>query len=428
MSLKPVLDALDKIAGTRAAKQKKKYIEQSLDIPYFKEVVMNAYDSRKAFNINKFPKKASKLIKKSDDDAIFDMLHMLSEKKGASNAEISKLHNLCEDDATCEVVGRIVNKDLRCGVNLRTWKIYYPSLFEHNPMLCEFAVRYLRKYDTFSKELDTFINLCGGWENVIGSIKANGVRVWIDTVPARPSYISRSGKLYENFHILNKDSITLAKELQRRYNLEEMPTLDGEVTFEGEDFQDQMRQVRRIKDMDPSKFRLVLFDCPSLPFDQAERSYILTEMIEELHKEGVLTKTSFTEEVVFDDFDDFKKYFLDVVFKRKLEGLVLKKSDENYEFRRSKFWCKVKDWFSADLKVIGVEEGTGKYEGMLGALIVDFNGVSVRVGSGYSDTQRVSFFRDPPVIVEVEYKTVTKDGSMQHPSFVKEREDLIGTM
>ena len=428
MSLKPVLDALDKIAGTRAAKQKKKYIEQSLDIPYFKEVVLNAYDSRKTFNINKFPKKASTLIKKANDDAIFDMLTTLSQKKGASNAEISKLHNLCADDATCEIVSRIVNKDLRCGVNLKTWKIYYPSLFEHSPMLCEFAVRYLRRYDTFSDELDQFVSFCDGWDNVIGSIKANGVRVWIDTVPERPAYISRSGKFYENFHILNKDSITLAKRLKEEYNLEEMPILDGEVTFEGEDFQDQMRQVRRIKDMDPSKFRLVLFDCPSLPFEQAERSAILAEMIEELHKEGVLTKTSFTEEVMFDSFKDFKEYFLDVVFERKLEGLVLKKADEKYEFRRSKFWCKVKDWFSADVKVIGVEEGTGKYAGMLGALIVDFNGVSVRVGSGYSDAQREWFFENPPEIIEVEYKMITKDGSMQHPSFVKEREDLIGTM
>ncbi len=428
MSLKAVLTALDKMGNTKSRKSKKKYIEASLDIPFFKETVLFAYDSRKAFNINKFPEKASKLIKKCDDAKIFEFLQKLSTKRGATNLEVTALHSLCVDDETCQVVWRILNKDLRCGVNIKTWKEYFPQLFEHNPMLCEYAVRYVHRYDTFSEDLDKFLNLCGGWENIISSIKANGVRVWIDTIPERPKYISRSGKLYDNFHILNKDSITLAKELQNRYALEDMPTLDGEVTFEGEDFQDQMRQVRRIKDMDPSKFRLVLFDCPSLPFDQAERSYILSELIDEFHEEGVLTKTSWSEEVVFEDYDDFKTYFLKVVKKRKLEGLVLKKSDEPYQFRRSPFWCKVKDWFSADCKVIGVEEGTGRLEGTLGALIVDFNGVNVKVGSGYSDEQRIWFFENPPKIIEVEYKMITKDGSMQHPSFVKEREDLIGTM
>jgi DNA ligase 1 len=430
MSLKPVFDALEKIAVSSTRTVKKKRISAALDIPYFKEVVRAAYDSRKVYKINKFPAQKSKLLQKKDTAKIFEVLNKYAVQKGVSNQDVNYLHSLCADDFTCEVVSRIVNKDLRCGVNIKTWKEYFPDLLDHSPMLCQYAVRFLHRYGTYSEDLKTFVTkVCGGWENVIGSIKANGVRVWIDTMPETPTYTSRSGKPYENFRILNKDSITLAKEVQKRLMLEDPPIIDGEVTFLGEDFQDQMKQVRRIKDMDPSKFRLVVFDSPSIGYmEQAERSELLSEIILDLRAKGQLSKTTFTEEVMFENYEDFDTYFLDVVKHRKLEGLVLKKADAPYELKRSPYWCKVKDFFSADVKVIDMEEGTGKYEGMMGALWVDFNGVKVRVGSGFSDTQRVEFWKDMPEVVEIEYKTITKDGSLQHPSFHKEREDLIGTI
>lgn len=426
MSLKPVLDALIKIAEVPSRNKKKTLIKKFNDLPFFKEAVTYAYDSRKTYNINKFPDKALKTIHKSDDLKIFEMLDSLALKRGAKNSEIDLLHSLCEDNATCELVGRILNKDLRCGVNIKTWKEFY-SLFEHNPMLCKYAVRYTHSNGEYSSDLDVFVQSCGGWENIIGSTKANGVRVWVNTYGEKPEYISRNGKPYLNFHVLNKDCLTIAKRLQVAYDLPTMPTLDGEVIVLGEDFQDQMTQVRRIKDVDPSKFRFVLFDCPDLPLSQAERSNTLDNLLEELGDNHEISKTTFVEEVMFDDFEDFHTWFLTVVVDRNLEGLVLKKADAPYEFSRSPYWCKVKDWFSADVRVIGAEEGCGKFEGKLGALIVDFKGVQVRVGTGFSDEQRENYSRNGiPEVVEIEYKTITKDGSLQHPSFVKEREDLIG--
>ena len=428
MSLKKVLESLDKIASSSSRKVKKNRILACMGDPYFQNVVLAAYNTRKVYKVNKFPTKASALVRKTDTDKIFEVLDKFAIQKGVSDSDVSHLHGLCVDDATCEVVSRIVNKDLRCGVNIKTWKEFFPELFEHSPMLCQYAVRYVRRYEKYSEDLHTFVTkVCGGWDNVIGSIKANGVRVWVDTLPETPTYTSRSGKPYENFRILNKDCITIAKEVQKRLTLDEPPILDGEVTFLGEDFQDQMRQVRRIKDMDPSKFRFVLFDSPSIGYlEQSERSELLSDVVKYLIEQGKISKSTFTEEVMFENFEDFDAYFLDVVNHRKLEGLVLKKADAPYELKRSPYWCKVKDFFSADLKVLDAEEGTGKYEGMLGALWVDFNGVRVKAGSGYSDEQRKSFWKKPPIIIEVEYKTITKDGSLQHPTFHKERDDLVG--
>jgi ATP-dependent DNA ligase len=77
------------------------------------------------------------------------------------------------------------------------------------------------------------------------------------------------------------------------------------------------------------------------------------------------------------------------------------------------------------LSVVGVNRGKSgkKYGDVLGALIVNFRGTGVCVGSGYSDQQRVEFLDNPPKVIEIEYKSITKDGSLFHPSFVRIRAD-----
>ena len=79
--------------------------------------------------------------------------------------------------------------------------------------------------------------------------------------------------------------------------------------------------------------------------------------------------------------------------------------------------------------LIGAEEGSGKYEGILGAIIIDFNGVEVNVGGGFSDEQRVDLWKMyhegtlVGKVVEVWFHEVTPDKSMRHPRFKWFRED-----
>ena len=82
---------------------------------------------------------------------------------------------------------------------------------------------------------------------------------------------------------------------------------------------------------------------------------------------------------------------LDKVVKLGYEGLMLKQPDWLWKDTKSrKIECaKYKKRPTADLLCIGVTEGTGKYEGMIGALVLqDSNGRQVQVGSGLSDHER----------------------------------------
>ena len=87
------------------------------------------------------------------------------------------------------------------------------------------------------------------------------------------------------------------------------------------------------------------------------------------------------------------------IWKRGGEGIMLNTFEGCYELKRSNSLLKVKYVESMDLKVVDIQEGTGKYEGMLGALVVDYKGYRVGVGSGFSDEERQRFWDNPEEII-----------------------------
>lgn len=71
------------------------------------------------------------------------------------------------------------------------------------------------------------------------------------------------------------------------------------------------------------------------------------------------------------------------------EGVMLNTATGKYEIKRSKELLKVKHTEEHVLTVVDMVEGTGKFEDMLGALIVEYKGNRLGVGSGFTDQQRV---------------------------------------
>lgn len=111
---------------------------------------------------------------------------------------------------------------------------------------------------------------------------------------------------------------------------------------------------------------------------------------------------------------------------RGLEGLIVKDPNGLYHRRRNHAWSKIKAEESVDIRITGIVEGTGKYAGKVGALVVDFNGTPVNVGTGLDDAQREDFWADRNLIgrlVEVGYHEITPDGSLRHPRFMRFRDD-----
>lgn len=83
---------------------------------------------------------------------------------------------------------------------------------------------------------------------------------------------------------------------------------------------------------------------------------------------------------------------VDAIWRQHGEGVMLNTITGLYEIKRSKELIKVK--FSEDitLPIIDFLEGEGRNEGRLGAVIVDYKGSRVGVGSGFSDAQRIAIW------------------------------------
>lgn len=70
------------------------------------------------------------------------------------------------------------------------------------------------------------------------------------------------------------------------------------------------------------------------------------------------------------------------------EGVMLNTSTGKYEIKRSKELLKIKHTEEHILTIVDMIEGTGKFEDMLGSLVVDYKGNKLGVGSGFTDQQR----------------------------------------
>lgn len=76
------------------------------------------------------------------------------------------------------------------------------------------------------------------------------------------------------------------------------------------------------------------------------------------------------------------------------EGLMLRDAGAPYQYKRTDRLLKIKQWHDIECKVVGVKAGIGKHLGRLGALIVNYKGYVVAVGSGFNDQEREILWRE----------------------------------
>ena len=121
----------------------------------------------------------------------------------------------------------------------------------------------------------------------------------------------------------------------------------------------------------------------------------------------------------------YLKKYTDVGF----EGVVFKNPISTYEFKRSADWLKLKNKFTEEFSIISVQQGTGKYIDVAGAIIINVDGVLVGVGTGMTDIERYDIWKArnslKGLLLEVSFQSKSKDGSLIFPVFNRIRYDLI---
>ena len=259
---------------------------------------------------------------------------------------------------------------------------------------------------------------------------------------------SRNGKIFENFtHIeeqVQSNFTKLVRSIKNKYGgaFVDGFVMDGEVI--GNTFQELMRQARRKENAQAEDSVFNVFDI--LPLADFRRGYWnaqLEKRIEILNgMRSVIDNMPNVEllpHIMVDldtgaGKDQLDRYAKDQV-NAGFEGIMIKDTTAPYECKRNTFWMKWKPTLTVDLTVVGLEEGTGRNQGRLGALVCegidDGKFIQVNVGSGYSDEDRDSYWKDSNLIVgrtaEVLCDVITQnqDGSysLRFPRFVRFRDD-----
>ena len=316
---------------------------------------------------------------------------------------------------------RILIKDLRCGVSEKTVnKIKKGAVPVFECMLAHDGANHEKKV-AGKKLLEP---------------KLDGVRALlvIDAGAKTATIYSRNGKVLENF-----GHITSAVEANIEL-FERSIVIDGEVVSES--FQALMKQVHRKSDADAGDARLMAFDVLPLSefqkgksiMGQKRRSALLRAMKPVLDKVGgidIIPQIEVDLDTAVGEMQ-FKQYNKDAIDSG-FEGIMIKDLEDVYVCKRSVSWLKQKPFIEVSLTVVAVEEGTGRNEGKLGAFVCegvdDDKEIKVNVGSGFSDSDRDSYFtsRDtlPGQVVEVRADAITQnqDGtySLRFPRFLRFR-------
>ncbi len=360
------------------------------------------------------------------DNPDFEFPHLLDwvqEHNTGRDSDIahvnSYMSHISDDEDIVEFMKSIITKSFKPGVDVKTCQKIFGKDF----------------IPTLDVMLGTSIENCTvpecSWISI--SQKLNGNRCFF----YRGKLYTRQGKEYTGCdHIVNQ-----LRTLNSVFKDDQV--FDGELVLmedgltDSEAFQ-KGTGIAMSKDKDKSSLHLVIFDViPEEIFENqgesekySRRSEILQTVSFTIRRFKLFNLNTVKIFYQGNDHSEIDKW-LDYAEANDMEGVMVN-LDTPYEFKRTKNLIKVKRFYTYDLKCIGVEEGTGKNKGNLGAIVVDFKGNPVHVGSGFSDEMRNSIWSNPDSIIgkiiEVKYKEVTKNKdtgaeSLQFPVFVSIRED-----
>ena len=279
---------------------------------------------------------------------------------------------------------RILIKDLRCGVSEKTINnVQKDTIPVFGCMLAHDGAKHPKKIKG-----ECFVEY-----------KYDGVRVIAIVQNGSATLHSRNGKLLANFpHI---------EEALSKPQFEGL-VFDGEVM--SEDFQTLMKQVHRKEGAQTEDSYLAVFDMLTLEEfnaggtdmtadDRRNRSVIASEYFTDRIKLVDAKLINFDTEEGRLQFDAMNKEALDKGY----EGLMIKPVHEGYKCKRSHAWLKVKPFIEVTLEVVALEEGTGKNEGLLGALVVegedDGKYFKLNVGSGLTDENREQIWANQDAVI-----------------------------
>lgn len=432
MALQPIAEIVNKLRNTSGSNDKIKVLKKYADTPHLQEIFKWTYDPFLKYGVSK------KMIENLENanvnrnafvtyyefEQFMDTLAKSNINDDLRNQIADYLHHPT-NQTTVDLLKCIFTKDLKIGMAAASINKAIPGL------ISVFDVMRGQKYSDHKHKLVG--------KDIIITEKIDGVRtVAIIDENGDVRFYSRQGKEWEGLVEIEEDVKSLGLK-----NI----VLDGETTVLNQKGMESKEVFKRTMEIMGSKqerktgLLYNVFDC--VPLSQFKAGKCSASASN--RKKWFLEK--YTKGWTFGGYEHVKplpviyegvyreeavKGFHQNILRRGGEGIMINIASAPYECKRTANLLKVKEMYTMDLKIIGFEEGLvgSKFEGTLGAIVVDYKGHEVKVGSGYTDDERKFFWenKDDLIgrVIEVQYFEETEDTdgnlSLRFPVYVQLRE------
>ena len=373
MTIKHILDALAAAPGRNDKMDILRANDFSADL---KEFFHLALDPLVTFGIKKIPKYETRNPDLSLSEGM-ERLYALSKRVVTGNAAIEHLADTLSrmhpEDAECIV--RIIEKDPKCGVAESTVNKVWKGL------VFEFPVMKASPYDERAFEHITF--------PAMSQAKLDGARCAIVVDMGKVTCLSSSGREITTFGAFDwlRDMVS---------NI----VIDGELLYMNDDgtFADRKTGngiVNRalkgtIPESQAKNLHFVAFDLiPLNEWARGRYEHTYRDRFRGFELFPKQTNVSVVESRMVNDENEAFAHFREMLA-RGQEGTIVKDAGSFWEGKRRKDHVKLKGIISCEMRVVGVEEGTGKFAGKIGALVCESADglVRVNVGTGLTDHDR----------------------------------------
>lgn len=414
-----MIDILDDLAANPSRNYKIDLLQEHAGNTLLRELVRLALDPFTQFYIRKIPKYEA--IGDNTLSYAMDQLFELSSRLKTGNAGIEHLTQILTSlsPKNAMVIERIIAKDLKCGVSIATANTIWPGLIKEYPVM-----------------------LCSGYEDkliekikwpAMVQLKMDGMRFNAVVRDNVVEFRTRNGKEIHLHGNLEQEFIQIANGIDCVF--------DGELVvsyFDGiMDRQTGNGILNKaikgtISDTEAALVRAIVWDV--IPYMYFIDGYCPTAYKDRFakFKWGIdfPEKIQLVQSTIAENIEEARIKF-EEYYNAGQEGIILKDMDSPWEDKRAKHQIKFKGELECDLKVVGYEEGTGKYVGKLGALVCESDDgiIKVKVGSGFNDQNRESIKKQDVIgkVVAVKYNARIRSKheveSLFLPIFVEIRED-----
>ena len=379
---------IEKMRATSSSTDKVQIIKDSS--PFIHKVLEYTYNPFKQFYVTSKTCIKNSHLKQNHSFNLFEVLDKLMNREVTGHDAI-KLVNGYDDES----IYKVIDKDLGIRAGAKVINKAIPELIP------TFSVALAQEY----KEE------CNWEDNWYASRKLDGVRcLAVTDENGKCTLYSRMGKEFTTLDKV-KDTIEATGIINTVF--------DGEICLVGEDgnedFQGVMKQLRR-KDHQIENPAYMMFDMLNIKdFNNQKSEEILSDRLHTLRSfldnNNNTNTLRYTEQAVITDgrhFDMWSQMAAD----GKWEGFMLRK-DVGYEGKRSKNLVKVKKFFDAEYEVIDfdidnhevVRDGKSETIKMLAQVWIEHKGHRVKVGSGWSQEQRLQYMDGSIIgkIITVQY-------------------------